>query len=59
MKWTTAILSAISVSCSAVEKSKNPVEAGSVNWLRSYPDALKLAKNEQKPLLILFQEVPG
>ncbi len=34
-------------------------ELGFVNWLRSFPDAVALAKKESKPVFILFQEVPG
>ena len=34
-------------------------ELGTVDWLRSYDDALKQSKQEDKPVLILFQEVPG
>ncbi len=49
----------MSVSCSANENSKHPVEVGSVQWLRNYPKALESAKKTNKPLLILFQEVPG
>lgn len=36
-----------------------PVELGKVPWLRDYDEALKLAKAKNKPLLVLFQEVPG
>lgn len=34
-------------------------ELGTVDWLRSYDDALEQSKQEDKPVLILFQEVPG
>ena len=37
----------------------NPVELGHVNWLRSYESALAKSKAEGKPILILFQEIPG
>lgn len=36
-----------------------PQELGYVNWLRDYDKALERAKEENKPVLILFQEVPG
>lgn len=44
-----------------IENSKptQPEELGKVNWHRDYQKALKLAEKEQKPVLILFQEVPG
>ncbi len=37
----------------------NPTELGKVNWLRNYDDALATAKDNDLPILILFQEVPG
>lgn len=37
----------------------NPVELGSVHWLRSYDDAVQKSKAESKPILIVFQEIPG
>ena len=35
------------------------IELGRVNWLRSLKKGQELAKESGKPLLILFQEVPG
>lgn len=37
----------------------NPKELGYVRWNRNYEDAIKFAENENKPILILFQEIPG
>ncbi|MCB0663543.1 MAG: thioredoxin family protein [Saprospiraceae bacterium] len=34
-------------------------ELGKVNWLRDYDQALQTATRENKPVLLLFQEVPG
>lgn len=34
-------------------------ELGDVPWMRNYEDARKRARAERKPLLILFDEVPG
>jgi len=34
-------------------------ELGKVSWYRDFQQALDLSKKEQKPVLILFQEVPG
>ena len=39
--------------------SGNPVELGKVHWLRSMDEAVNRSKTECKPILILFQEVPG
>jgi hypothetical protein len=35
------------------------VELGNVHWLRSLPEALEQSKVSEKPVLILFQEIPG
>lgn len=34
-------------------------ELGDVNWLRNYDQALEQSAKSEKPVLILFQEVPG
>ena len=34
-------------------------ELGKVSWYRDFKTAAKLSKKENKPILILFQEVPG
>lgn len=39
--------------------TSNPIELGKVNWNRNYDSAIELAKQENKPVFILFQEVPG
>ncbi len=36
-----------------------PVELGQVDWIRNYDEASAKAKQQNKPLLVLFQEVPG
>jgi hypothetical protein len=36
-----------------------PEELGDVNWHRSYESAIAKAKDQDKPVFILFQEVPG
>ena len=37
----------------------NPVELGQVHWSRDYDDAIERSSESGKPILILFQEVPG
>jgi len=37
----------------------NPRELGAVKWRRGFDKALEEAKKSRKPLLVLFQEVPG
>ena len=39
--------------------TKNPVELGKVKWLRNLKDSLSEARKTGKPVLIMFQEVPG
>lgn len=39
--------------------SNQPTELGKVSWYRDYDQALKSSKKSGKPVLILFQEVPG
>ncbi len=43
----------------APQKGDPPVELGKVNWLRNFDDAQARADKEDKPIFILFQEVPG
>ena len=38
---------------------ENPEELGKVKWIRNYEQALTLSKSHDKPVFILFQEVPG
>lgn len=37
----------------------DPVELGKVNWLRNYNKAIQQSEVQQKPVFLLFQEVPG
>ena len=37
----------------------NPVELGTIEWHRGFDAALQEAESKNKPLLVLFQEVPG
>ena len=39
--------------------SQDIQELGEIEWLRSYEEALAQSKQMDKPVLILFQEVPG
>ncbi|MCK5709663.1 MAG: thioredoxin family protein [Deltaproteobacteria bacterium] len=36
-----------------------PVELGQVDWIRNFDEAAARANEQNKPLLVLFQEVPG
>lgn len=56
----TALCSAIGVSCSFSQKVGSvPPELGKIEWLRDFDAAAKKAKTEKRPMLVLFQEVPG
>lgn len=44
---------------SASTLSAQPIELGKVKWLRNYEEALQESSASGKPVLILFQEVPG
>jgi hypothetical protein len=37
----------------------NPVELGTIDWRRDFDAALEEAREKEKPLFVLFQEVPG
>ena len=41
------------------ETTKNPIEAGDVDWGRDLDSAYKSSAKTGKPVLILFQEIPG
>lgn len=36
-----------------------PVELGAIRWRRGYADAVAEARSVDRPLLVLFDEVPG
>lgn len=39
--------------------SQPPIELGIVRWHRNFETAVEAAKKSSKPMLTLFQEVPG
>lgn len=43
----------------AAEPKAAPVEVGTIRWERDFPAALARARHENKPLLVVFTEVPG
>lgn len=40
-------------------QNNQPEELGKVQWLRNYDQALAAAKQQKKPVFIVFQEIPG
>ncbi|MBX2800776.1 MAG: hypothetical protein KTR31_24050 [Myxococcales bacterium] len=64
------VLSIVWMGCSVVPQAQadvpshlawpdNPEELGRVSWNRGFAEAKQLAKTQGKPLLVLFDEVPG
>ena len=51
------LLAFLAVSCQA--DPEQAVELGTVKWSRDLPATLIQAKESQKPIMLLFQEVPG
>ena len=43
----------------ASEDEAVPVELGTVAWHRDFDAALELAARQDKPVMLVFQEVPG
>ncbi|MHC5110026.1 MAG: VPGUxxT family thioredoxin-like (seleno)protein, type 2 [Planctomycetota bacterium] len=41
------------------DPKQQPRELGKINWLRDFDQAVAAAKKADKPMLVLFQEVPG
>ncbi|MFQ5429922.1 MAG: VPGUxxT family thioredoxin-like (seleno)protein, type 2 [Phycisphaerae bacterium] len=41
------------------DKPARPPELGAIAWARGFSDAAQKARHANKPLLVLFQEVPG
>ncbi len=39
--------------------AKNPKELGRVSWLRDHAEAVAKSRKINKPIFLLFQEVPG
>ena len=40
-------------------EAKTPIELGSIAWERDFAKASRRSERQSKPLLLLFQEVPG
>ncbi len=41
------------------QTAQNPIEVGDVHWGRDFDAALEMSAKSGKPVLVLFQEVPG
>lgn len=56
--WAQVITSLTMLSAQEISFQEHK-ELGDVHWYRDYETGLKIASEENKPVLILFQEVPG
>lgn len=57
-RWVS--VAALSISCmSLTSLGDEPVELGLVKWGRDLDAALVQAESSKKPVLLLFQEIPG
>lgn len=45
--------------CDSTAEILSPPELGGVEWLREYEDAVAVSRDSGKPILMLFQEIPG
>ena len=59
MTFGLFLLGTIAYAQEQTNGNKQDIELGKVSWYRDYDTALELAKQKDKPVLILFQEVPG
>ena len=53
------LMLAFGITAHGGETTKNPIEVGDVRWGRNFDGALKNSAETGKPVLVLFQEVPG
>jgi len=56
---TIIVILAVAVAVYAGETVINPIEIGDVRWGRDFDAALGNSAETGKPILILFQEIPG
>ncbi len=60
MKMITVIMVLVIGTAAYADRShQNPVEVGDVRWGRDFEAALKKSAESGKPVLVLFQEIPG
>ena len=59
MKYVTTLLTTILMMIHVAEAIENPIEAGSVNWGRDFQYALDKSAETNRPVMVLFQEIPG
>jgi copper chaperone CopZ len=55
----TLMIFLFAVASLSAQRTDNPIELGKVEWLRNYDQAIAQSKATDKPIFLLFQEVPG
>ena len=55
--WTISTI--VAIGPLDVLAAEPPIELGKVRWGRDHAAGVAASKNSGKPLLVLFQEVPG
>ncbi len=58
-RWMLVWLCAGVIGSAIAAGQKTPVELGKIEWLRDYEVGVAKAGEDKKPILLLFQEVPG
>jgi len=56
--WLLSFLVSLLISTEVVDNIDHP-ELGEVNWERDFEKGIQQSKTENKPIFLLFQEVPG
>ena len=59
MRRLILILTALLVSAQGFAAADNPIAVGAVHWGRDLNQALQQSRETGRPVLVLFQEVPG
>ena len=54
-----APIAVLAVAFSCADAAEQPAELGLVEWERGFDQAVERAKRDEKPVFVLFQEVPG
>jgi hypothetical protein len=59
LTFSVGAISSMAYTSGAGAQSDSPPEFGSVQWGRKLEPALDAAEASKKPVMLLFQEVPG
>lgn len=59
MRTSPAMILAALAGLGPAAGADTPVELGAIAWLRDHAEAQRRSRASSKPMLLLFQEVPG